>query len=83
VTSELMFELYNVPSLAYCVDGVMSFYENNRPAPNKNFDADGIVVSFNTASTSVIPILDGRGIMSSAKRYCFGFVDINFISRPA
>jgi actin-related protein 5 len=80
VTSELMFELYSVPSLAYCVDSVMSFYENNQPAAGQCYAADGVVVSFNTASTSVIPILDGKGIMSSAKRYdhpCLSFQAVN------
>ncbi|KAL0945578.1 hypothetical protein HGRIS_014738 [Hohenbuehelia grisea] len=64
LTSELMFEQYSVPSLAYCVDGVMSFYQNNLPSTS----ADGLAISFNTASTSVIPILQGKGIMSHAKR---------------
>lgn len=68
MTSELMFELYNVPSLAYCVDSTMSFYHNNLPSPPTPFTSDGIVVSFNTASTSVIPILNGKGILSHAKR---------------
>ena len=63
-----MFELYSVPSLAYCVDGVMSFYHNNLPPQKESFVSDGLVVSFNTASTTVIPILDGKGIMSHAKR---------------
>ena len=63
-----MFELYTVPSLVYCVDSVMSFYHNNKP-PQGKFTADGLVISFNTASTSVIPILNGRGILSNAKRY--------------
>ena len=67
MTSELMFELYTVPSLAYCVDSVMSFYHNNKP-PHGQFAADGLVISFNTASTSVIPILNGKGILSNAKR---------------
>lgn len=73
LTSELIFELYSVPSLAYCVDGIMSFYQNNsataHPTP---FTADGLVVSFNTASTSVIPILNGKGILSHAKRIPWG-----------
>ena len=68
VTSELMFEQYSVPSLALCVDSVMSFYHNNLPSPPVPFHGDGLVVSFNTASTSVIPILDGKGLMSHAKR---------------
>jgi actin-related protein 5 len=74
VTSELMFEQYSVPSLAYCVDGVMSFYHNNLTSRKAPFTSDGLVISFNTASTSVIPILSGKGIMSHAKRlvlFCF------------
>jgi actin-related protein 5 len=70
VTSELLFELYSVPSLTYCVDGLMSFYQNNRPSPShKNFTANGLVISFNTASTSIIPVLRGKGILSLARRY--------------
>jgi actin-related protein 5 len=63
-----MFELYTVPSLVYCVDSIMSFYHNNKP-PNGQFMADGLVISFNTASTSIIPILNGKGILGNAKRY--------------
>ena len=62
-----MFELYAVPSLAYCVDSVMSFYYNKKPRHGQ-FTADGLVISFNTASTSVIPILNGKGVLSNAKR---------------
>ncbi|KAF5382806.1 hypothetical protein D9757_007261 [Collybiopsis confluens] len=75
LTSELMFELYSVPSLAYCVDGLMSFYQNDHQvgsSPSNSFASDGIVVSFNTASTSVMPILNGKGILSHAKRIPWG-----------
>ncbi|KAI0258664.1 actin-like ATPase domain-containing protein [Gloeopeniophorella convolvens] len=73
LTSELMFELYSVPSLTYAVDAVMSFYQNNLPAdPSHDPTASGLTVSFNTASTSVIPILDGKGIMSQARRIPWG-----------
>ena len=68
VTSELMFEQYSVPSLTYCIDSVMSFYQNYRTSPGP-FTTDGLVISLNTASTSVIPILRGQGILSHAKRY--------------
>lgn len=67
-----MFELYQVPSLAYCVDGIMSYYQNNLPAPTQPFSSNGLVISFNTASTSVIPILRGKGLLSHAKRYAKG-----------
>ncbi|KAJ7836347.1 chromatin remodeling complex subunit [Mycena olivaceomarginata] len=66
LTSELLFEQYSVPSVAYCVDSVMSFYQNHGPG------VDGLVLSFNTASTSVIPILSGKGILSHAKRIPWG-----------
>jgi actin-related protein 5 len=68
VTSELMFELYSVPSLAYCVDAVMAFYQNHLPADNQSWTTDGIVLSFNHASTSVIPMLEGKSLMNLAKR---------------
>ncbi|KAN0105718.1 hypothetical protein V8E52_010774 [Russula decolorans] len=73
LTSELMFELYSVPSLAYAVDAVLSFYQNNLPSPSSSpYTASGLAISFNTSSTSVIPILKGRGIMSQAKRIPWG-----------
>ncbi|KAF8640654.1 hypothetical protein AX17_000311 [Amanita inopinata Kibby_2008] len=77
LSSELMFELYSVPSLAYCVDGIMSFHQNNcKTSEQKPFTADGLVVSFNTASTSVIPVLNGKGILSHCKRFCLTTPDI-------
>ncbi|EIW86258.1 chromatin remodeling complex subunit [Coniophora puteana RWD-64-598 SS2] len=72
LTSELMFELYGVPSLLYCVDSVMSFYQNNKPPSSGAFDTDGLVISFNTASTSVIPMVKGKGLLSHAKRIPWG-----------
>ncbi|TFK28342.1 chromatin remodeling complex subunit [Coprinopsis marcescibilis] len=72
LTSELMFELYSVPSLTFCTDGLASFYQNHRPQPGTPFTSDGLVLSFNTASTSVIPILNGKGILSHAKRIPWG-----------
>lgn len=72
LTSELMFELYGVPQLLYCVDSMMSFYNNNVPRVGSGFTSDGLVISFNTASTSVIPILSGRGILNHCKRIPWG-----------
>lgn len=69
VTSELMFELYGVPKLMYCVDSIMSFYNNNLPSGKSTFTSDGLIISFNTTSTSVIPMLAGKGILSHCKRY--------------
>ena len=76
VTSELLFEQYSIPSLTYCVDGIMSFYHNNFASP---FSSSGLVLSFNTASTSIIPVLDGKGILSHAKRLVHRIYFINGI----
>ncbi|KAG7451093.1 actin-like protein Arp5p [Guyanagaster necrorhizus] len=72
LTSELMFEQYSVPALSYCIDGLMSFYGNNKKPGTDNFEEDGLCISFNTASTAVMPILNGKGILSHAKRIPWG-----------
>lgn len=68
VTSELLFEQYQVPSVAYAIDSLMSLYQNNLPVDGTLYQTDGLVISFNTASTSVIPVLNGKGLLSHAKR---------------
>lgn len=50
----------------------MSSYHNNLPASGEPYTSSSLVVSFNTASTSVIPVISGRGILSHAKRIPWG-----------
>lgn len=69
VSSELLFECYGVPSVAYCIDAPLAFYQNRRDTPPQA--RDGLVISFNTSSTSIVPVLEGKGILSNAKRYTF------------
>ncbi|KAG8869755.1 Nuclear actin-protein involved in chromatin remodeling [Serendipita sp. 405] len=68
VLSELLFEGYNVPRAAFAIDALMSFYYNTPNQPKR----DGIVVSFNSASTSVLPVLNGKGILANSKRMAWG-----------
>lgn len=63
VMTELVFEGYNVPSITYGIDSLFSFYANS---PSSS--ADGLVVSSNTSSTHVIPVLAGQSVMTSAKK---------------
>lgn len=63
---ELLFEGYNVPSVNYGVDSLFSFHQNSPTTTG-----DGLIISSSTASTHIIPVLDGKGIMSSAKRYVY------------
>ncbi|GAA5936627.1 hypothetical protein JCM1841_004631 [Sporobolomyces salmonicolor] len=66
--TELLFESYGAPSVAYGIDSLFSFY-NNSPNP---FTADGLIISSSTANTHVIPVLNGRGILTSAKKLAWG-----------
>lgn len=61
--SELLFEGYNVPSVAYGVDSLFSFHANAATPTS-----DGLVISSSTSSTHVIPVLGGRSVMTSAKK---------------
>lgn len=58
--SELLFEGYRVPSVNYMVDSLASFYQSGQK--------DGLVVSSSTVSTHVIPVLNGKAALGSAKR---------------
>ncbi len=63
----MLFELYSVPRVTYAIDALMSFAHNHASTPSEV--RDGLTVSFNTASTHVIPILNGKVILSRTKRY--------------
>lgn len=58
--SELLFEGYGVPSIAYGNDALSSFFNSGLK--------DGLIVSSSASGTMVIPVLDGQAILSSAKR---------------
>ena len=67
--TELLFEGYGVPSLTYGVDSLFSFHANSAA---KN----GLVISSGTASTTVIPVLNGKGILAQAKKYVSHFIRV-------
>ncbi|KAG8700208.1 Nuclear actin-protein involved in chromatin remodeling [Ceratobasidium sp. 394] len=70
LTSELLFEAYGVPSVAYGLDSLMSLHHNTG-TPNYAL-MDSLVVSFNTSSTSVIPVYGGRALLGYSKRIPYG-----------
>ncbi|ODV92047.1 hypothetical protein CANCADRAFT_81427 [Tortispora caseinolytica NRRL Y-17796] len=61
---ELIFEQYNVPAVAYGVDSLFSYRYNN--------GTDGIAINCGHESTTVIPVSNGKSIMSHAKRLNIG-----------
>lgn len=60
VTSELLFELYNAPSVTYGIDSLFAF--------SRQKHEDGLVLSLGHNATTVIPVVGGRGVLSRAKR---------------
>lgn len=60
VTSELLFEMYNAPSVTYGIDSLFAFSRQKNP--------EGLAISLGHNASTVIPIVGGRGILSRAKR---------------
>ncbi|MBN3298111.1 ARP5 protein, partial [Amia calva] len=69
--SELLFECYRVPRVAYGVDSLYSFYYNNTQralqAPHT-----GIVISSGYHSSHILPVIEGRFDAQNCKRINVG-----------
>ncbi|KAK9454515.1 hypothetical protein V1511DRAFT_502200, partial [Dipodascopsis uninucleata] len=61
---ELLFETYNVPAVTFGIDSLCSFYYNK--------GSTGLVISAGNETTHVIPVLNGRAVLSQAKRLNWG-----------
>ena len=73
--AELLFECYNVPSIAYGVDCLLSYHHNNCPP-------DGLIVSIGYQATHIIPVLDGKADPANARRINIGgFHIISYMHR--
>lgn len=62
--SEILFECYSAPSVAYGIDSLFSYKFNK--------GNNGLVISSGHSSTHVIPVLYGKPIMSSISRLNWG-----------
>lgn len=60
MTSEMLFELYGAPSVTYGVDSLFAY--------SRQKHADGLAINMGHNSTTIIPVADGKGILSRAKR---------------
>jgi actin-related protein 5 len=63
VMTELLFEGYRVPSVAYGIDSLFSYHANGG-----SMDDGGIIISSGNSTTHVIPTLGGKGVLSKTKR---------------
>lgn len=81
LTSEILFEAYSAPSVVYGIDGLFAFHHRlcsgSTPGQTRWPDLkkmeemkskDGLVISMGHWSTTVIPVLAGKGLMDRAKR---------------
>lgn len=64
--SELLFECYQVPSVCYGIDALLSFSFND------NVNGTGLIVSIGYTTTHVIPYVDGRHIADKIRRVNVG-----------
>lgn len=62
--SELFFEAYNVPSVAYGIDSLFAYRHNG--------GKDGLVISSANEATHIMPVIDGCGVLPLAKRINWG-----------
>ncbi|BES94721.1 Actin-related protein [Nesidiocoris tenuis] len=70
--SQLLFECFNVPSVAYCVDSLSSYWRF--PSKNKT----SLLVSIGYYTTHVIPIVDGIVDFKRSRRLDLGGQQITY-----
>lgn len=62
--TELLFECYTAPSIAYGIDSLFSYKYNK--------GTSGLVIASSHSSTHIIPVLGSKAIMSSVSRLSWG-----------
>ena len=80
--SELLFEVYRVPKIAFGVDCLFSYRYNYQKSQALANCTDCFVVNSGAHSTHIIPILDGKVDLSHTKRINLGGSHtLNFLHR--
>ncbi|KAI6656988.1 Actin-related protein 5 [Oopsacas minuta] len=70
--TQLLFECYRVPKVAYGIDCLFSYRYNHQKIPSLADCQDCFIINSGTYSTHVIPILDGKMDLSHTKRINLG-----------
>lgn len=60
MTSEILFELYGAPEVSYGIDSLFAFSRHKKQ--------DGLAINLGHNASTIIPVVDGKGILSRAKR---------------
>ncbi|WOO86060.1 Actin-like protein arp5 [Vanrija pseudolonga] len=64
MTSEILFELYGAPEVSYGIDSLFAFSRHKKQ--------DGLAINLGHNASTIIPVVDGKGILSRAKRIPWG-----------
>ena len=71
--TELMFELYGVPSLTYGIDMMFSYYYNNYEKIKNNFGLGNcLIISSSNQVTHILPIIDNKLDIKNTRRISIG-----------
>merc|ERR1719414_667538 len=74
--SELLFEGYGVPKVAYGVDGLFSAYKNHHDSPTK------LIISTGFHTVAFIPVVNNKIVTEAVRRLNIGgFQLTNYIYR--
>lgn len=63
---QILFECYNIPKVTMGIDSLFGFYSNT------DGKSSGIAIGLGNETTDVIPIVQGKGILTEAKRINWG-----------
>ncbi|XP_043946314.1 actin-related protein 5 [Protopterus annectens] len=66
--SELLFECYHIPKVSYGIDGLYSFFRNEKGSPHPS----GLIISSGFQCTHILPVLKGRLDANNCKRINLG-----------
>ena len=71
--TELMFELYGVPSLTYGIDMLFSYYYNNNNINNLNTGLENcLIISSSNQVTHIVPIIENKISIKNTRRISIG-----------
>lgn len=70
--TEMLFELYGVPSICYGVDFLFSLYHNNNQFRNYNSNFNSLIVSSSFQYTHIVPIINGIVDLNKSRRLNIG-----------
>ncbi|GAV46482.1 hypothetical protein ZYGR_0A00740 [Zygosaccharomyces rouxii] len=63
---QILFECFDVPGVTFGIDSLFGFYHNSGP------NSTGLVIGCGNEDTNVIPVVDGKGVLTESKRINWG-----------